>query len=137
MFNGFLLKVGNYTVPPSLMKLESYNVSQLGQDLDSYRDSNGVLHRNALTSKVVKVEFETKDMLTNLEFSQLMANIRNQYTNATEKKLLMTAYVPELDGYVTQTAYVPDITPSIYNIDVSRNIIHIRSTRIAFIGYGD
>lgn len=136
-FNGYLLKVGNYTVPHSMMALESYSVSYLVQDLDSYRDGNGQLHRNALRSKAIKIEFQTKNMLTNTEFANLMSNIRSQFINANEKKVRVTCYIPETDEYVTQSAYIPDVTPEIYNIDEKRNTLYIKSTRLAFIGYGD
>ena len=35
------------------------------QDVDDYTDANGYLHRNAVELKALKVEFETRAMLTN------------------------------------------------------------------------
>lgn len=59
-YSGWLLKIGNYTVPMSFMKAESYSPYVNMQDLDDYTDANGYLHRNAVELKALKVEFETR-----------------------------------------------------------------------------
>lgn len=133
-YNGFLVKVGNYTIPADkFIKFNSYSVLYSTSDLDSYRDANGVLHRTALEHKPIKIEFETPPMLTNVEMSVLMANIRNNYTNATEKRCVVTAYVPELDDYITMDCYLPDVTFSIYG--AYGGVLHYNAVRFAFIGY--
>ena len=132
-YNGFLIKVGNYTIPFKYMKAESYTAYRSIQDLDSYRDANGVLHRTALTHVPNKVEFETPAMLTDKTFSELMSNIQTNFTNANERKASVTMYVPETNEYVTQDMYMPDITPAIYHADSKK--IQYKSIRLAFIGY--
>lgn len=132
-YQGYLIKVGDYKIPLSYIKSESYSVLKSGQDLDSYRDANGVLHRTALEHFLYKVEFETRAMLTNTQMADLLSNIRKQYTNTTEKKVHMTLYVPETDSYEDQDAYMPDITFSPYI--VTSEYIKYNPTRIAFIGY--
>ena len=137
-FSGFLIKLGSggsaYTIPLKYMRYETYNVTYSTQDLDSYRDSNGILHRNALTHKVGKVEFNTP-MMNNSEVETLMSAIRGKYINSTEKKVSATFYVPELNDYVTQDMYVPDIEFNIRNVDAVNNVVNYNETRIAFIGY--
>ena len=51
-YSGWLLKIGNYIVPMSFMKAESYSPYVNMQDLDDYTDANGYLHRNAVELKV-------------------------------------------------------------------------------------
>ena len=131
-FNGYLIKVGTYTVPLSFMRYESYNITHSTLDLDSYRNANGVLSRNALAHKVDKIEFNVP-MMTMKEFQNVWANVVSHYSNATEKKINVNYYVPEIDDYVTADMYVPDIPFSIRNID--GNTINLNETRIAFIGY--
>lgn len=53
-YSGWLLKIGNYTVPMSFMKPETYSPYVNMQDLDDYTDANGYLHRNAVELKAVK-----------------------------------------------------------------------------------
>jgi hypothetical protein len=131
-FNGSLIKVGTYDIPLSFMRYETYKVTYSTQDLDSYRDSNGELHRNALTHKVGKVEFNTP-ILTNTQMETLLSHIRAQYTDATEKKASVKFYVPHTESYITQNMYVPDINFEIMN--VNGTTIRYKETRIAFIGY--
>lgn len=133
-YSGFLIKVGSFEIPLSWMRAETYSVALHGQDLDSYRDADGLLHRQALEYVVPKVEFNTPAMKKQKEFAGFMANIRANYINATEKRVSATVYIPEIDDYVTQDMYVPDITPSIYF--ANGNDIWYNEIRIAFIGYG-
>ena len=133
-YSGYLVKVGTYTIPLSFIKAESYKVTHLIQDLDSYRDADGVLHRNALSHVPDKCEFECVPMLTNTEISTVVNSIRAQFTNAAERKASVTIYIPETDSYVTnEDMYMPDPEYNIYYADAS--IIQYNSVRFAFIGY--
>ena len=124
---------GDYTIPLSFIKADSYKVSKKIQDLDSYRDANGLLHRNALGHVVYKVEFECVPMLTSVEIDAVLANIRNRYTISAERKLNMSLYVPELNEYVQQDAYMPDPDFQVYLADSQK--IQYDAVRFAFIGY--
>jgi len=132
-YDGFLIKVGNYTIPHSVIRLESYQVYRSVQDLDSYADANGQLHRTALEHVPCKVEFETPALMTASVFADLMNNIRGQFVNALERKGLVTLYVPETDSYETQYMYMPDIQPTIYSVHTGQP--QYNSIRLAFIGY--
>jgi hypothetical protein len=134
-FNGYLFKVGNYEIDGyNYINYSSYNVTWNSQDLDSYRDALGVLHRNALEHKVAKIELETRENLTNDEVATFMGNIRANYTNQVERKATVTVFVPELNDYVTQEMYMSDPQFKIKRID-KNNVIKYEKTRIAFIGY--
>lgn len=133
-YNGYLIKVGNYIIPTDkYIKADSYSALYSTSDLDSYRDANGVLHRQALEHKLLKIEFETPAMLNNAEMGTLLANIRSNYTNVVEKRCNVTAYVPELDNYVTADCYIPDINFKIYGN--YGGVIHYNPVRFAFIEY--
>lgn len=134
-FSGYLFKVGNYEIDGyNYINYSSYNVTWNSQDLDSYRDALGVLHRNALEHKVAKIELETRENLTNDEVATFMGNIRANYTNQVERKATVTVFVPELNDYVTQEMYMSDPQFKIKRID-KNNVIKYEKTRIAFIGY--
>lgn len=133
-FSGYLVKVGTYEIPLSYMRYESYQITYYTQDLNSYRDSDGVLHRNALAHKVGKLEFNTP-IMSNTDFSTLMSSLKAQMSDPTEKKASVTFYVPEDDAYVTQDMYIPDVVTKIRNVDEGSNTISYQETRIAFIGY--
>lgn len=132
-YSGYLVKIGDYKIPHSFISASSYKAYLNSQDLDSYRDGNGVLHRNALSHQPNKIEFNTRNMLTDKQFSTFMGNIRKNYTNKLERKASVTAYIPEVDLYITQDMYMSDIQPEIYSADSKE--IKYKEIRIAFIGY--
>lgn len=132
-YSGWLVKVGEYTIPANkYIKAESYSAYVNMQDLDPWTDEDGYLHRNALELKALKVEFETPAMLTNIELSNLMANIRRNYIDSIGRTSYVTAYIPEYDDYVTQKSYLADFQPQIYGN--YGNIIRYNPIRLAFIG---
>lgn len=133
-FEGYLLKVGDYEIPADkYIKSQSYSVTRNIQDLDSYRDADGVLHRTALDHIPLKVEFETPSMLTNKDVAELFGNIQNNFFVDSERKASVTVYVPELDEYVTQDMYMPD--PKFQMYGIFDEVIKYNPIRIAFIGY--
>ena len=135
-FAGYLLKVGNYEIDGTYyINWDKYNVTYQIQDLDSYRDANGVLHRNALSHIPVKVEFETRENLTNADIATFFGAIRSNFTLASERKASVKAYVPELDDYITQDMYMADPQFKIKKIEPNTNVIKYESVRVAFIGY--
>lgn len=133
-YKGYLIKIGNYIFPLSMIKAESYKATNYGQDLDSIRDVNGILHRTALENTAPKVEFETRNMLDNTQVSSIFANIQANYTNAVEKKASVEVYVPELNKYVTSDMHMADFEPTMYFADEKE--IKYLSTRMAWISYG-
>lgn len=132
-YQGYLIKVGSYTIPLSLIKADSYSVFMSVTDLDSYVDANGYLHRNALEHIANKVEFETVPMLDHSQFANLMSNLRANMTIPLERKASVECYIPEIDSYVTQDMYMPDIKPQMYL--ASSTEIKYDAVRLAFIGY--
>ena len=132
-FQGYFIKVGDYTIPLKYMESGTYKGYRSVQDIDSYRDGNGKLNRDVLSHVPCKAEFETVPMMTETEFDELMGNIERNFTNELERKANVTAYISEKRTYITQEMYMPDITPTencILNGEVRYN-----STRLAFIGY--
>lgn len=133
-FSGYLLQVGSYQITgENFINEKSYKATVNVQDLDSYRDANGVLHRNALDHAPIKVEISTRPGLNNFEWADFIGTIRNNFTVAKERKAIVTAFIPELNDYVTQEMYMPDPEVTIKTID--GNVIRYESIRLAFIGY--
>lgn len=131
-YSNYLVKVGNYTIPENFIKYDSFSALYSTTDLDSYRDANGVLHRNALSHKVAKVEFETPYMYSS-DVDTLMSNIRSNFTSLVEKKANVSVYIKEINDYVTGYMYMPDVTFQI--AQNSPNGFIYAPIRIAFIGY--
>lgn len=131
-YQGYLLKIGNYTVPLKYIRADSYSAYVNMQDVEAYTDANGYLHRNAVELKVAKVEFETVAMMTDKTFSEFIANIKANYLIESQRKVTITAYIPEYDDYVTQSGYLADFFPKMYG--VFNGVIRYNPIRMAFIG---
>lgn len=133
MYNQALVKFGNFRLDVNRwIKADAYTVLKSSQDLDSYRDEDGVLHINRLDHSIYKVEFEIAAGKTDTEIEALMTAIKNNYTDAKKKIGRCTIYSPEDCGYVEVEVYIPDITFSIYG--TYNGHLTYNSIRIALIG---
>ena len=133
-YSGYLIKIGNYTIPLSKIKADSYYAYDNMQDYDPWTDATGHLHRDAVKLKALKVEFETRNMMDNTEFSDLISSIKAQFISGKEhaRECEITAYIPEDDAYVTQRGYMADFKPQMYLADANQIIYD--SCRLSFIG---
>jgi len=131
-FANYLIKVGTYTVPNNFIKYDSWSSIYETQDFDAYRDENGDLHRNAVGTRKLKVEFNTPYMYKK-DFDTLMSSIAGQYISSAEQSANVEAYVDEIGDYVTQKCYLVNVNPKIaQNSPVG---IIYQPCRICFIGY--
>lgn len=131
-YAGYLLKIGNFTIPTSIIKADSYYAYDNMQDYEPWTDATGHLHRDVVELKALKVEFETIPMLTDTQFASFMSSIKSQFTNVDARECNITAYIPTEDKYVTQKGYMADVKPQIYFAD--QNKIQYDAIRFAFIG---
>lgn len=129
-FQGYLIKVGNYTIPLTYMKLESYkSAPDQRQDLDSYRDADGVLHRNVLPHTATKIEFETPYLFMS-QMQDLIQNIRSNFLTNIARDCTLTYYDEETNSYKTGHFYMSGtIEYNMYNKDI------YAPCRFAFIEY--
>ena len=105
-FSNYFIKVGDYKIPLSFLRASTYKSSSNVQDLDSYRDANGYLHRNVLPHTAHKVEVETT-YLTNAQFRTLWDNIKANMTNVLNRDVPLKYYDEESDSYKTGSFYMP------------------------------
>lgn len=78
-----------------LIKADSYNVTpNARQDLDSYRDMDGVLQRNALAHTATIVEFDTIPMWDH-KMQPLLSSLSSQYLNYNERDAICSYFDPE------------------------------------------
>lgn len=108
------------------------------QDLDSYRNANGKLKRNALKHRVTKIDINTAFM--NEEKMERLLGIINTGTKLddgeckeSERKLRIRFYNSWKCDYATAFCYVPDVEFQYYST-AGGNLRH-QPIRIAFIEY--
>ena len=89
-----------------LIKADSYKITpNARQDLDSYRDTEGVLHRNALSHTATIVEFDTVPMWES-DFNSMMSGLTGAYSSAIERKVTASYYDEENRTTKTGTFYL-------------------------------
>ena len=136
-FEGYLVKIGyNSTFFNNYIVFESYKVSKKIIEVDSYRDANGKLHRQALEHLSYVVEFDLRP-LREAAHAEIMEAINSSFTTPEERKLSLTFWLPETHEYVTADCYMPDPEITIKGLygrsapfDVSYDTTHMK-----FIGY--
>lgn len=138
-FTGYLLMVGTganaVEIPLKYMRLESYSVTpDQRMEWSAERDTTGVLHRETVSNKPPKIEFETPYLFSR-DVAILNSIISDGYTIEAERKLTITYYDPEEDDYKTADVYCPDRKYEIYNVDQENQRILFKPIRYAFIGY--
>lgn len=131
-YAGYLVKVGNYIIPNSKIRANTFKTVKTIIDLDTYRDANGVLHRNALDHVPYKVELNLITMY-NTDLQTILSGIKNNFSVPKERKANVTFYDSESDSYITQEMYMPDIDFSMYGI-FDDKILYNEIT-LKFIGY--
>lgn len=134
-FNGTLLSMGGNVFPLKYIYTSSYKVTPYQRlDLDSFRNANGALIRNALSLASTAIKFQSKPMW-NSDWAAMMKIIRGAFISIPERKLNITYYNPEVDGYRTGAFYVPDYEPSIMRVEGKR--LFYDACNFEFIGYGE
>lgn len=141
-FAGYLIAVRNsqnvFTpIPLDYMRYESYNVAPDQRlDLDTTRDTTGVLHRTVLAHTATKVTFNVPCMPA-WKVQELFDYFRTAFkqTNGDTQahKLELKYYDEWEDEYKTGIMYMPDITFQIRNID--GRTINYSETKVTFIEY--
>lgn len=132
-YNGYLIKIGTYdTFFDTFIQYQSYIVSRKIQDADSYRDANGVLHRNVLEHESLVVEFTVRSM-NNIELERFYSAIRSNFISPKERRVSLICYMPELNDYITEQVYMPDPDFTIRRIEGP--LVIYEPTKIKFIGY--
>lgn len=125
-YQGYLLKVDGIIFPNSLIAFGTFSITpNQRQDLDSYRDSTGYLHRNILPHMPSKIEFTTKVLhdADRVVLENILKN-RDEFT--------LEYWDTE---YKTGIFYSPDIKYEIYDIDKVSGDIRYKPVRIAMIEY--
>ena len=128
-YNGYLLKVGNYTFPMNKIRVETYKIApDQRQEFDSYVDGNGRLQRpNVVEHTRTKIEFETVYMSTS-EMRTILNNVWANLTNVLKLECTVTYYDIETDTYKNGTFYMPGTREYTYYVATLMG-----QTRFAFI----
>ena len=123
-FEGYLMKAEAETFPHKYIQISTYQTTpSQRQDLDSYQDSQGNLHRTVLPHDRSKIIFKTMDNLNFTEKQEIQAFFNAAMTNTRERKVSLTYWNDESNAYATGSFYIPDVTYPIKRIEAD-NIVY-------------
>ena len=132
-----LFKFGNVSFK-GLIRAESYEITpNARQDLDSYRDAMGLLHRTALEHTATIIEFDVK-VLKEKEMSALLSALRNAYINPNERDAYCTYFDPETGDWNKTGHFYLDsnFKVSLYALwDKTNDGVFYKETHFKFVEY--
>ena len=144
MFQGYYNRVirandGEAVVLPNkYISLQSYvSTPHQRQDLDSFQDDLGFLHRNTLKHYRSKFEFNTPVLLER-DLRDLQNLLNSAIIDTTERKGVFEHYCFDTGNYERATCYIPDITYTPLKIEKTKNgqsLVWLDKVRLAFIEY--
>lgn len=116
-FEGYLMKAFGTIFPHKYIQISTYQTTpSQRQDLDSYQDSKGNLHRTVVPHDRSKIVFKTIDDLKLAEKQEIQAFFNGAMTNARERKISLTYWNDEDNMYKMGSFYIPDVTYPIKRI---------------------
>lgn len=139
MFDTYFVKVIRASdntavpIPNKYISLTSYvSTPNQRQDLDSYQDNLGKLHRNTLDHTRSKLEWNTPPLFEK-ELLSLQNILNSGIINAKERKLKIIHYCFDTHTYERGEFYMPDITFT--PLLIRNGEVLMDKVRLAFIEY--
>jgi hypothetical protein len=121
-------------IPNKYISITSYvSTPHQRQDIDSFQDNLGHLHRNTLEHTRSKLEWNTPP-LTEREFLDLQNIFNSGIINAKERKAKIIHYCFDTHTYEQGEFYIPDITFTPLRIYPNGEVL-LDKVRLAFIEY--
>ena len=137
-YEGYLMKIKgigsgtDYTIPMDKIVFESYKATYSVLDEDAKRNGNGSLKRKTYPHKVGHCKFTFRQMDNDTMHTILQA-IQARYVKERQKKVKARIWIPELDLYLEDYFYIPDIEFTIIRSEGAKLIYS--QTEIELIGY--
>lgn len=134
VYAGYLVKIGSWIFPLRYIQVDTFDCTpNQHMDIDSNRNTIGVLNRGVMPHTVTKIEFKTvpMDMEDQIE---LMSNLRGAWIAAgadLEQECDVEYYNMRTNTYDTARVYFPDIQWRIK--DATETNILYGPSRVAFI----
>ena len=133
-YQGYLFKIGDYKVPLKYIEYKSYKATQVTQDLNSKRGTDGVLHRKVVGHKPAKCSFNLMAGLDSNTVWKVLKSIKDNYSTPAKKEGTLSIFVPEINDYVTCLGYLASETElTIESIDNDKNVVYYDSIPLTFV----
>lgn len=135
MYDGFLIKIGDYKFPMKYIAEQSYDTAPTQRmDNDPWKDADGVTNREVLKNKPTSVTFSLIEGITNNDVETIFEQIHKNYIDESERKVLVTYYNPETNGY-PDPVYMYIANPHFPIDEIDGNTIYYKTITLELTGY--
>jgi hypothetical protein len=144
MFSGYLVKIkgipdsetvsSDYTVPLRVFEWASYKATRSTMDKDSRRNGKARLKRKTYPHRVCHCSFTFRSM-TAEELWPVWKAMRDRYVKVRQKKVKASIWVPEINDYVEDYFYMPDIEFTIMKVEPDGSSVKYNPIECELIGY--
>lgn len=140
-YEGYLMKIkglstgsatSDYVIPMNAIVWESYKATYSVLDEDAKRNGNGSLKRKTYPHKVGHCKFTLRQM-DNTAMTSILSAIQARYVKERQKKVRARIWIPELNVYLEDYFYIPDIEFTILKSEGDKLIYS--ATEVELIGY--
>ena len=122
----------DYIFPMEYIVEKSYTAVYSVLDADASRNGVGDLIRKTIPKKKAHCSIQLR-ALNNTQFAEIFTNLEDRYIIRKERKLELSIFVPEKNGYVNDFFYIPDPQPTISRIE--GDTVYYEPYELEFIGY--
>lgn len=136
MYDGYLVKIGASEIPTKYIAIASYYATPMQrQDLDSFRDNKGILHRDVVENMPSKVEFKLRAGLSEEEVREVTSIFDRNYTVRAERKALVEFYDLSTGMYCQEYMYLKDPKYQLDYIDEETGMPYYKEIQYILTGY--
>lgn len=122
----------DYVVPLTALSFNSYKATRSTLDGSAKRNGKGRLKRKTYSHRVCHCKFTFRQMKAD-ELYDIWKEMRARYVKVRQKKVKASIWVPEINDYVEDYFYMPDIEFTILRIEDNKPIY--AATDVELIGY--
>lgn len=135
-FAGYLLKFGSKELPNKYIVWEGVTTSpDMRTEAEAWRNANNELQRSTYTKYTSKIEFNTREGLTDDDIAEMYKIMSTSLENEVEQKYKITYWDDKTGTYKSGSFYLSDPSFKIKKIVESPPQIIYKSIRFAFIEY--
>lgn len=135
-YQGYLFKIGSYTLPLKYVEYKSYKAQRIIQDVNSKRSADGILHRKIAKNKPPKCSLSLLAGLDSNTVGNILKHIQDNYTIPDQKAGNCTVFVPEINDYRTVKMYLDsELEITIEEVDNDKNLVYYDTITLTFVGY--
>lgn len=134
-FNGYFFKFGSTILPNEYIAWEGANSApDQRTEAEAWTNANNELVRSTYSKYRSKIEFNTRENLTDLDIANIFTIMHESLLNEVEQKYSINYWDDKTGGYKTGNFYLVDPQFQYKYID-NEGRLHYKSIKFSFVEY--